>query len=292
MRRPHVLIAAMPGGTAVRLAAEQQLRQRGWPAALTPADADVLFVAGSPTEQHVDVVNRVWRAMPAPRARATATDPAQVAEVLEAAVGVLADTAGQRRICHVGESDEDLPMADRGDDRDGLKLDQLHVTLGPVLPDWPAGLVVRVTLQGDVVQQAAVDATFASAAGGGSYWTEPWRRALAGEPVTRTELARRRVAAHLDSLGRLLAVAGWDDAAVTGRRLRDETLAGAAAEVLRPAVGRFARRVERSRLLAWSTRGLGLLTADDAIAAGVGGPALRGAGDVTARYRRWCREVR
>jgi hypothetical protein len=183
-------------------------------------------------------------------------------------------------------------MADRGDDRDGLKLDQLHVTLGPVLPDWPAGLVVRVTLQGDVVRQAAIDETFASAAGGGSYWTEPWRRALAGEPVTTAELARRRLAAHLDSLGRLLAVAGWDHAAVTGRRLRDETLAAAAPEVLRPAVGRFTRHVEHSRLLAWSTRGLRLLAADDTIAAGVGNPALRGAGDVTARYRRWCREVR
>ena len=51
-----------------------------------------------------------------------------------------------------------LPMADRGEDRDGLKLDQLHVPLGPVLPDWPAGLVVRVTLQGDVVQHAEADA--------------------------------------------------------------------------------------------------------------------------------------
>ena len=38
-------------------------------------------------------------------------------------------------------------MADRGDDRDGLRLDQLHLPLGPVLPDWPAGLVLRVITQ-------------------------------------------------------------------------------------------------------------------------------------------------
>jgi hypothetical protein len=46
--RPHVLVAAMPGGAAVRLATEDQLRRRGWPAALSPADADVLIVAGAP----------------------------------------------------------------------------------------------------------------------------------------------------------------------------------------------------------------------------------------------------
>jgi len=35
--RPHVLVASMPGAAPVRLAAEDLLRQRGWPAALTPA---------------------------------------------------------------------------------------------------------------------------------------------------------------------------------------------------------------------------------------------------------------
>src|SRR5260370_11130020 len=45
------------------------------------------------------------------------------------------------------------------------------------------------------------------------------------------------------------------------------------------------------RMLAWLTRGLGVLMPDDAAAARVGGPALRAAGDVTARYRRWCAEL-
>jgi hypothetical protein len=39
-----------------------------------------------------------------------------------------------------------LPMAERGEDRDRLKLDRLHVPLGPVLPDWPAGLLVRLVV--------------------------------------------------------------------------------------------------------------------------------------------------
>ena len=50
--RPHVLTVTMPGGTAVRLAAEEELRRRGWPAAMTPADADVLLVAGDPAARH------------------------------------------------------------------------------------------------------------------------------------------------------------------------------------------------------------------------------------------------
>ena len=345
--RPHVLTVTMPGGTAVRLAAEEELRRRGWPAALTPADADVLFVAGDPAPALTSVLEETWRAMPAPRARAPAARPGEVAAALDAARARLGDRSGQQELAasaagsghgplrsggdasrgHESASSEGgqhghemagrehdgmggkapdghdmsdmdmggmdmpggLPMADRGADRDGLRLDQLHVPLGPVLPDWPAGLVVRVTLQGDVVQHAEVQAL--SGGGGGSFWSEPWRRAAAGEQVTTGEAARRRVAADLDSLGRLLAVAGWDDAATVARRLRDDALAGVPGLSLRPAACRFAGRVARSRTLAWLTRGLGVLMPDEAAASGVGGPALRAAGDVTARYRRWCAEL-
>ncbi|WP_236246057.1 hypothetical protein [Streptomyces sp. CC210A] len=120
-------------------------------------------------------------------------------------------------------------MAEVGDDRDGLALDRLHVTLGPLLCDWPAGLVVRAVLQGDVIQRADVDVSAWRDAGpGASFWTEPWRRAAAGEPVTAGEGARRRAAGRLDRLARLLAVAGWPAAAVAARRLRDDLLDGAA----------------------------------------------------------------
>ena len=345
--RPHVLTVTMPGGTAVRLAAEQELRRRGWPTAMTPADADVLLVAGGPAASFAGVLEETWRAMPAPRARAHAARPREVAAGLEAARARLSDRSGQQALAaQVADTGRDapqhgddgadghepvsrdigdhghemgggdagemgggdhhghdmggmgmggmampagLPMADRGADRDGLRLDQLHVPLGPVLPDWPAGLVVHLTLQGDVVQHAEAQALGPGV--GGSFWTEPWRCAAAGEPVTTGEAARRRAAADLDSLGRFLAVAGWEDAATVARRLRDDILADAPGSRLRPAVHRFARRVARSRTLAWLTRGLGVLLPDDAAAAGVGGPALRAVGDVTARYRRWCAEL-
>src|SRR5699024_5964325 len=47
-----------------------------------------------------------------------------------------------------------IPLAQGGEDRDGLEMDVLHLALGPVLPFWPAGLVLRCSLQGDVVVDA------------------------------------------------------------------------------------------------------------------------------------------
>jgi hypothetical protein len=76
-------------------------------------------------------------------------------------------------------------MARRGMDRDGLRLDQLHLPLGPVLPDWPAGLLLRLTLQGDVIQEAEAEAL---AGGDGSFWDEPWRRAVPASVSPRPRL--------------------------------------------------------------------------------------------------------
>jgi hypothetical protein len=129
------------------------------------------------------------------------------------------------------------------------------------------------------------------AADTGSFWTEPWRRAAAGEPVTTGAAARRRAAAHLDSLARFLSVAGWPGAAATARALRDDALGGGPAPRLGPAVRQLARRVSRSRVLAWSTRGMGPLLPGEAAAAGMSVAPLSAGGDVTARYRRWCREL-
>lgn len=49
------------------------------------------------------------------------------------------------------------PMAMPDDDlRDGLQLDACTIRMGPYFPCWPPGLVLELTLQGDVVQQAQV----------------------------------------------------------------------------------------------------------------------------------------
>lgn len=129
-----------------------------------------------------------------------------------------------------------IPMADRAADRDGLMLDQLHVPLGPALPLWPAGLIVHTRLQGDIIQQASVEVLVADHA---PFWP------------TRPPLAR-----GLDSAARLLALAGWDDAASVADRLRDVVLDGG--DVRHP-VERWRRRVRRSRTLRWLLAGVGVV---------------------------------
>jgi len=260
--RPHVLLLPVPGGTSVRLAVEAELARRGWPLAQSPADADVLVVAGRPGPRLSEIVEAVWHRLPAPRARIELTDPADVGLQLDAAAAVLANTARQRARQHhdvgpvshhaheehgehgghEGHGDmgpvAGLPMADLGEDRDGLTLDRVHVPLGPLLPDWPPGLVVRVTLQGDVVQEAEAEVVDGPAAGEVDVW------------------AGRAAARELDALARFLGVAGWDDAADRARRLRDDLLSGAPDERHATQVRTLVRRVRRSRALRWLLRGL------------------------------------
>lgn len=50
------------------------------------------------------------------------------------------------------------PMAMTADDlRDGLSLDAYTACFGPFLPIWPPGLMLKLTLQGDVIQSASVE---------------------------------------------------------------------------------------------------------------------------------------
>src|SRR6266702_2790423 len=100
--RPHVLVATMAGATAVRLAAEEQLRRRGWPAAMTPADADILLVAGDAVAPLAEVVEATWQAMPAPRARAAAAHPGEVTAALEASRVRLGDRTAQQALAATG----------------------------------------------------------------------------------------------------------------------------------------------------------------------------------------------
>lgn len=209
-----------------------------------------------------------------------------------------------------------LEMASRAEDRDGLKLDVLDVPFGVGSFGWPPLLRVVLTLQGDVVQDARVETLAARAeAGAGSWWERPWRAALAGEATPVPEAERWRAAAHLDSLGRFLDVAGHRDAARAARHLRDRCLAGSEAAGLRGEARALARAVRRGGLLERATAGTGVLAADHARRIGVGGPALRaagcaedlrtgsdaypgfapvcatGQGDVRARWLQWLAEI-
>lgn len=131
-----------------------------------------------------------------------------------------------------------LGMAEVAEDRDGLALDVLRLPLGPVLPDWPAGLVVDVVMQGDVISSA--EARFLDG---------PHAAPDAGESGA--------VVRELDVVARVLAVAGWAGPAARARFLRDRTRAGASRRETADDLLALVRRVRRSRVLHLMLRDLG-----------------------------------
>jgi hypothetical protein len=141
-----------------------------------------------------------------------------------------------------------IALAQGGQDRDGLEMDVLHLPLGPVLPFWPAGLVLLCSLQGDVV----VDAVASVVDGAG-------QAASSKEPQTPPVPAS---AVRCDGVMALLALAGADDAAARARQARDALVRGDQGAA-RDAVERLHRRVRRSWLLRWSLRGVLVLDQSD-----------------------------
>ena len=176
-----VFAAIGPGWQAPveRLLARQGLRR-----ALTPRDAGILLVAGDMPGTASEALSRVHDQLPHPRLtlRWTGAD--------ETADGVAERVAAAWRDLHLraGEADEtdhlpDQPpnewkgvgphgqggkgmmggtphgrsMAMTGEDiRDGLQLDRYTARIGPFAPMLPPGLVLEVTLQGDVIVAAIV----------------------------------------------------------------------------------------------------------------------------------------
>jgi hypothetical protein len=266
------------GDTEARLTAERVIREKCWRPASSPAEANILLVAGEGLDSYTE---RVWHSMPAPRVRLAVSAASDIPRQLDSAVAELRDTARQRANTappphhtpepathsnheshgghdahghHMGDMEMPggVPMADRAEDRDGLMLDVLHVPLGPVLPLWPAGLIVHTRLQGDVIQQASVEIVGSP---GASFWSE----------------SHRIVARRLDSSARLLALAGWTDAAAVARRLRDEALDGVPSDTL---LRKWAGRVRRSRTLRWLLTGVGTVPDEPATPRSLAGDAL------------------
>lgn len=263
---PRPLLAVAPGGTACRLAVERELRALGGRQARNAAEADTLLVCGSAGTELSEALDLIWSQLPVPKARVAVTSPEHAHDALAEARARLHDIHAQRGLpvdkppdtamsmdMNMDMSGMDmeammmgpfggLPVARRAADRDGLMLDQWQLRLGPVLPDWPAGLVLSVTTQGDVIQQAEVE-VLAAAPGvtGPSFW-----HGVHGS------------AAGLDGAARLLSLAGLGSTAARARRLRDAIVDGQ-----RPA-GEMVRAVRGSRMLRWLLAGVGEYSGGDA----------------------------
>ncbi len=296
--RPHILLLETSGGLVPRLEVERFARLHAWPLVDGPADADLLVVAGAAGEFD-PYIDRVWNQLPGPRARVVlAPDDDPVRGLQHARLQLERPEGGQgeRRApgrpaaSHAGHDmgamggmemavaedphaghdmgamgGMDMPaglgMADRADDRDGLKLDVLTVPWGPALPWWPAGLVVTTVLQGDVVAEARAERLGDPAGQAGA-----WR-----EIGSRIGTSRGGAACLLDSLTRLLALAGWRSAHLGAQRVRDDLLGGSDPQRSSQRLHRLADRVAGSRLLAAMTSAI---------------PSTAG-GDVRSRYLAW-----
>jgi len=134
-----------------------------------------------------------------------------------------------------------IALAGGDQDRDGLEMDVLAVRLGPVLPAWPAGLVLSVTLAGDLISDCHAGLI-----------------GLKAENVLPLQVSRREHAALVaDRIGWLLLLAGAGRAERQLRQVRDGLLDGAEISWCAGRLRRLADRVSRSRLLGWSLRDLG-----------------------------------
>ncbi|WP_299441150.1 hypothetical protein [uncultured Phycicoccus sp.] len=152
---------------------------------------------------------------------------------------------------HEGMDHGDMEMAPDGiplaggteDDRDGLEMDALPVRLGPVLPHWPAGLVLDVTLHGDLVT------------GGAARFLGAGAEDLPAAPDPAVLAAR-----HCDDVVAVLALAGWDGGAALARAARDTLLERHGGDA-RDTLLDLRYRVARSRTLRWSLGGVGVVSA-------------------------------
>ena len=158
------------------------------------------------------------------------------------------------------------PMAERADDRDGLKLDYLPVRVGPLFAPFPVGLALDLKLQGDVI----LEATLENHAGPRRQGDSIFDRALR-EPVPVRDLEVARARSHLQWLSDAVAMAGSESLCERILRL---------AQRVGPGEGYKIRRLERSlrRLgfLGRNTRGVAVLHGDDLD--GVTGPVARASG--------------
>ncbi len=276
----HVLVIESPGAWLTRVAIEREIGRRGWRLATSPADADALVSVGTPGPELSERVESVWEQLPGPRSRtviAGDTNTAGVRTALDALAADLLDPERQGRDARDregfgsdqmnndidmagdmdmhGDNDMDdmemdmapsgIALAEGGDDRDGLEMDVLHLPLGPVLPHWPPGVVLRCTLQGDVV--VAADASVLDGSDGTPVLLHP----------------NERAARCCDQLASVLALSGWADGYSAAVRVRDALIDQqdvAASSVL---LDGLQRRLRRARLLRWSLRGIGNLRADD-----------------------------
>lgn len=168
------------------------------------------------------------------------------------------------------------PMTGRAADRDGLELDQLPVRVGPFFAPFPAGLILDVKLQGDVVQEVVVPGNAFATGADMEARVAPDRGHYEASLPLVVDVERERARHHLRWLAHALRVHGLE--ALARRTLAlSASLAHGTPPDARTSVASLGRLLERSRTLDWATAEVGVMKAD--LLAGRGlGPVARAAG--------------
>jgi len=148
------------------------------------------------------------------------------------------------------------PMAEVAPDRDGLRLDQLTVRIGPFYARFPTGLVLEVQLQGDVVQQAHVVVVPEGEAAVEVDVPTAFRDAL-DTPVPVSVLELERARSHLRSIASTLVSHQLPSLARRVLRFASNVHPGQSEDVQR-----LHRLLRRSQVLGWATSGVGLIPSD------------------------------
>jgi hypothetical protein len=173
---------------------------------------------------------------------------------------------------HGGEHDHHDMMAIVGEaSGDGLVMESIELRYGPLGTPLPGGLAVDVTLDGDVVAEATVEALLEAPA-------DPLAPVAASAPPGWDGVAaveRERAVSHLAWLRAFARLLGWRRLVGACTRAIEATRDPVGAQ---PAMDALVAMVRGSRLLRTRTRGLGVVTADQARTAGLRGPNARASG--------------
>ena len=283
------------------------LRASGLEQVVSPARASVLVVPAAASEDMLPALRDAWKQLPAGRHLVALDTPlagqVDTRRALEhhheaedhgrgghdthgdhADHGAPDDHGGHEDHDEHGGHDHHAMMAVTGDpSADGLVMEDLDVVLGPVMSALPAGVVARLTLDGDVVCEAHVEPSF----GAPLDPTAPaaWQAALAaaqGESagwIADVELERAR--SHARWFMSLGAVLGW--AQLTDRAYaaaRDLAELARSRGRLRPAQHSAARLADLvgSRRLRRRLAALARVGPETAIEARLDGPNARASG--------------
>lgn len=295
VRRLHVLLVEGPDAFVLRVAAERACLVRGWPLAMSPADADVLLTCRPAAGSLTRAVDAVFDQMPGPRARAdlwTERDlgpaldqlgnhyqheqpfnpgtPSPEAHDSNAETGRDADPhqlPPDHPDNHPSSGHND--MADGHDTANGHDMADGHdmAMAGPGGIALASGAQDRDGLEMDELHVRLGPVLPAWPAGLAVWCT------LAGDVVTGVEVEQApfrpyapeasdqlAVAARLDAAAQLLGLAGSYALAEQARTARNRALEGPGSAASVVAVGALHRRVSRSRVLRWSLGGLGTVS--------------------------------